>query len=70
MSQRISLGIQYAPPLPLRVSDDELARLEGALGGDGWHEVAAEDGTVRVRLDSVLWLRVEKDEARVGFGLS
>lgn len=71
MAQRISLGIQYAPPLALRVGDDELSRLQDALGaGDGWHTVSAEDGDVRVRLDAVLWLRVDKDEQRVGFGLS
>lgn len=67
--QRISVGIQYAPPLALRVSADELDRLQTALGGTGWHDIASDDGLVKVRLDSVLWLRVDKDEQRVGFGL-
>lgn len=70
MAQRISVGIQYAPPLSLRVSDEELARLDGALGGEGWHALEAEDGTFKLRLDTVLWLRVDKDEQRVGFGLA
>ena len=70
MAQRISVGIQYAPPLSLRVSEDELSKLKGALGGDGWHDVSAEDGEFTLRLDSVLWVRVEKDEQRVGFGLA
>jgi hypothetical protein len=69
MAQRISVGIQYAPPLSLRLGDDELEKLRGALGGEGWHELEAEDGTFTLRLDSVLWLRVDKDEQRVGFGL-
>ncbi|WP_205696342.1 hypothetical protein [Conexibacter sp. SYSU D00693] len=69
MAQRISIGFQASPPLALRVSDDELSKLQGALGGEGWHDVSAEDGSVRLSLQHVLWLRVEKDEARVGFGL-
>jgi hypothetical protein len=69
MAQRISIGFQASPPLALRVSDDELGRLHGALGGEGWHEVAGEDGTVKLSLQHVLWLRVDKDDQRVGFGL-
>ena len=70
MAQRVSLGIQYAPPLALRVSEEELTKLQDALEGGGWHEVAAEDGNLKLRLDSVLWLRVDASEQRVGFGLS
>jgi hypothetical protein len=70
MAQRISIGFQASPPLALRVSDDELGRLEGALGGAGWHELTAEDGKVKLNLEHVLWLRTESDEQRVGFGIS
>jgi hypothetical protein len=69
MAQRISIGFQASPPLATRVSDDELARLQEALGGEGWHDVVAEDGSIRLSLAHVLWLRVEKDEQRVGFGI-
>ena len=69
MAQRISIGFQASPPLATRVSDDELTRLQGALGGEGWHEVQAEDGEIKLNLQYVLWLRVEKDEQRVGFGI-
>ena len=51
------------------MSDEELGRLEGALGGEGWHEVTAEDGRVKLNLEHVLWLRTESDEQRVGFGI-
>ena len=70
MAQPISIGFQASPPLSLRVSEEELSRLHGALGGDGWHELSGEDGTVKLSLQHVLWLRVDKDEQRVGFGLS
>ena len=67
--QRISIGFQASPPVALRVPGDELERLEGALGGEGWHELKGEDGTLRMSLEHVLWVRVERDEQRVGFGL-
>ncbi|MBA2347794.1 MAG: hypothetical protein H0V81_05800 [Solirubrobacterales bacterium] len=69
MPQRISIGFHASPPLALRVSDAELMSLQSAIGGDGWHEVTGEDGTVKLNLQHVLWLKVDKDEQRVGFGL-
>jgi hypothetical protein len=69
MAQRISIGFQASPPLAARVSDEELTRLSDALGTDGWHDLQAEDGSIRLNLQHVLWLRVEKDEQRVGFGI-
>ena len=69
MAQRISIGFQASPPLALRVSDEELNKLRDALGGEGWHDLDGEDGAVRLNLQHVLWLRVERDESRVGFGL-
>jgi len=69
MAQRISIGFQASRPLALRVSDDELAKLNDALGGEGWHEITAEDGSVRLNLAHVLGVRTESDEHRVGFGI-
>jgi hypothetical protein len=67
--QRISIGIYASAPLVLRVSEEQLASLQAALGTEGWHEITAEDGTVKLNLQHVLWLKVDKDEQRVGFGL-
>ncbi|MCW2992832.1 MAG: hypothetical protein JWQ18_327 [Conexibacter sp.] len=69
MAHRISIGFHASPPLAARVSDDELERLQKALGEEGWHEVVADDGAIRLNLASVQWLRVDKDEQRVGFGI-
>ena len=69
MAQRISIGFQASPPLAMRVSDEELTKLNDALGGEGWHDVTGDDGSVRLNLAHVLWLRTETDEHRVGFGL-
>jgi hypothetical protein len=68
--QRISIGFQASPPIALRVPEDELKKLEKALGGDGWHTLEGEDGTLKLSLPNVLWVRVERDDHRVGFGLS
>jgi hypothetical protein len=70
MPQRISIGFQASPPLALRVTDEQLAKLNDALGSEGWHEVEAEDGYVRLNLAHVLWVRTESDEHRVGFGIA
>jgi len=69
MAQHISIGIESSPAVTLRVSDEELRKLQKALGSDGWHDVDGEDGTLRVKLKMVTWVKVEKDEGRVGFGL-
>ena len=70
MAQRISIGFQASPPLALRISDEQLKKLNDALGGEGWHEIEAEDGSVRLNLAHVLWVRTETEEHRVGFGIA
>jgi len=70
VNQRISIGFQASPPLALRVSDAQLESLNAALGGEGWHDIEAEDGSVRLNLAHVLWVRTESDEHRVGFGIA
>jgi hypothetical protein len=69
-NQRISIGFQASPPVALRVSQEELDKLTEALGREGWHDLEGEDGTLRLNLQHVLWVKTEKDEHRVGFGLS
>ncbi len=69
MANHISIGFQASPPISLRLEQDELDKLTGALGGEGWHEVTGEDGTLRLSLQHVLWVRADKDEQRVGFGI-
>ncbi len=72
MAQRISIGFHASPPLALRVEDDQLKGFQKALAAsdDGWHELDSEDGKVTLKLEHVLWVRVESNEQRVGFGAS
>jgi hypothetical protein len=69
--QRISIGFHGGQVLGVRVAAKELAALERALekGGEGWHELPVEDGSVRIDLGAVVYLRTESEEMRVGFGV-
>jgi hypothetical protein len=67
-SRQVSIGFQGGLVLALRVSDDQLERLYGALGSGGWHQLSGEDGPVRLDLARVVYVRAEGDEHRVGFG--
>jgi hypothetical protein len=63
-----SIGFQASPPLGLRVEQSELDKLLAAIGGEGWHDLPTMDGSVRLNLAHVLWVRTERQEPRVGFG--
>lgn len=68
--ERISIGFVGGGGLALRIPDEALAALRGALpSGEGWHDVETDEGTVSVRLDQVVYLRTESTESKVGFGL-
>ncbi len=66
--RNISIGFQASMPVTARVSQEELDRLLGALGTEGWHDLEGEDGTLRLSLQHVLWVRADRDEHRIGFG--
>ncbi len=66
--QRISIGFLGGPTLAARVAPAELTRLRDALGSGVWHELAAEDGTVALDLGKVVYVLVDHEEHRVGFG--
>ena len=66
--QRINIGFIGGQTLAARVAPDELTKLRNALGGDGWHDLTAEDGTVAIDLGNVVYVIVDHEEHRVGFG--
>jgi hypothetical protein len=65
---RISIGFDGGQVLSARVAPEELTKLRGALGTDGWHELTAEDGTVALDLKSVVYVLVDHEGHHVGFG--
>ncbi len=66
--QKISVGFVGGQVLSARVAPDELSRLRNALGSEGWHDMTAEDGTVALDLSRIVYVLVDDEEHRVGFG--
>ncbi|WP_210491387.1 hypothetical protein [Patulibacter sp. SYSU D01012] len=66
---RVSIGLDSAPPLAVRLTSAQLDTLREALKTGGWTNLVAEDAEVQLNLDKVVFVRVDKDEPRVGFGL-
>ncbi len=67
-NRSISIGFQASMPIAIRCSQEQLDALLGALGGEGWHDLEGDDGTLRLNLAYVLWVRADRAEHRVGFG--
>jgi hypothetical protein len=66
--QKVSIGFIGSQVLTGRISPKELAKLREALGEDGWRDVRFEDGTAALDLSKVVYVLVEDEEHRVGFG--
>lgn len=66
--QKVSVGFIGSQVLSGRIAADELSRLRDALGTEGWRDVRFEDGTVALDLSKVVYVLVEDEEHRVGFG--
>ena len=66
--QKISIGFLGGQVLAARVAPDELSKLRRALDAGGWHDLVAEDGTVAVDLSKVVYVLVDTEGHRVGFG--
>jgi hypothetical protein len=66
---KVSIGFAGGQVLAVRVAANALKGLTDALDGDRrWVELALEDGSVRIDLAQVAYVRVDSDEPRVGFG--
>ena len=66
--QKVSIGFLGTQVLAGRITAKELAGLRDALGSDGWRDVRFEDGTAALDLSKVVYVLVEDEEHRVGFG--
>jgi hypothetical protein len=66
--QKINIGFDGGPALGARVSSEELDKLRAALPAGGWHELVAEDGIVSLNLARVVYLLIDTEGHRVGFG--
>ena len=66
--RRVSVGFQGGQVLAMRVTEDQLQALTGALGSGAWHDLASEDGPVRLDLGQVVYVQAEGGGHQVGFG--
>ena len=67
--QKITIGFLGGPVLSARVAPGELSRLRGALDAGGWHDLVAEDGTAALDLSKIVYVLVDTEGHRVGFGI-
>jgi hypothetical protein len=66
--QKINIGFHGGQTLSARVPPAELTKLRTALPNGGWHDLTAEDGTVALDLGRVVYVLVDHEGHRVGFG--
>ena len=67
--QRVTIGFSSPQVLAVRMQDDALDALLQALTGGDWHDLTVDDGTIRLNLSQVVYVRTSRDEHKVGFGL-
>jgi hypothetical protein len=68
--QKINVGFLGGPVVSARVAPPELKRLRDELGRDvsGWFDLKAEDATIALDLAKVVYVLVDTEAHRVGFG--
>jgi len=67
--QRVTIGFTGTQVLGIKLEDADLDALLVALASGGWHDLTVEDGTIRLSLAQVVYVRTNLEEHRVGFGL-
>jgi hypothetical protein len=67
-NQRVSIGFQGGQVLVVRTPSEALDRLRGALDGGGWHELETDEGRAHLDVAQIVYVLVDSDEPRVGFG--
>ena len=68
--QDVTLGFQGGGGVALKLTDKDTTALLAALEKGEWHDLADIEGTVRVNLSQVVYVRTESADHRVGFGLA
>lgn len=67
--QRVTIGFGGGTEvLAVRIEDDALDGLLQAVAAGDWHDLTVDDGTIRLNLGEVVYVRTSRDEHRVGFG--
>ena len=67
-TEKVTIGF-FGGGLSLRLETKELDKLLKKLPDGGWHDIEAEDGTVRVNLGVIVYVQTDRAQHRVGFGV-
>lgn len=65
---KVSIGFIGSQVMSGRIDPAQLAQLRDALGSEGWRDIKFVDGTAAIDLTKVVYVLVEDEEHRVGFG--
>ena len=67
--RRVDIGFSGGQVLPLRLQESAYQSLKSEVssGGQGWHEIEAEDSQVSVNLGQVVYVRLDTEQQKVGF---
>ena len=68
--RRVDIGFQGGQAFAVRLTEDELGDLKGALESDRadrWHTITSEDSEVLIDLSQVVYVRVDTEARGVGF---
>lgn len=66
--EKVTIGF-FGGGLSVRMSTKALDDLLKRLPDGGWTDVESDDGTARINLEKVLYVKTERSEHRVGFGI-
>ncbi len=67
--QKINIGFAGGPVLSARVAPSEVDKLRQALSiPEHWYQVTAEDGVIDLNTGTIVYLLVDIEAHRVGFG--
>jgi len=67
-AERVSIGFSGGQVVEVKIDDGKLRDLRTALEkGDGWIDLAAEEGMVAIDLSQVVFIRSATTPQRIGF---
>jgi hypothetical protein len=65
--RRVEIGFDGGQVIAVRITDDALDGLRGALGKEDWHRLATDDDEVDIDLGKLAFVRTAGDGTKVGF---
>jgi hypothetical protein len=65
---RVEIGLGIGQVVSARVDEKSLGDLRSAIeSGEGWHEVATDDGALVINVKTVVFIRIPDPHQSIGF---